>query len=222
VFRDLVPDSAPFRNEVAARVALDMVRHFPGKHAKRIPCPVLFAVCKPDTVAPSGATLRHARTAPRGEVPPLPRGPLRDLRRRWVREGHHRPARVPANPRAHHPDQQRQPLIPPLPGVAYSYVSSGFADGVTSEHSDDLAGRRPRRLAVDGAACLTKMLPLRITQAAGLSRVLLPLELRRRQQLVQHCNYVDPALDEIVEVARASSTGFIPTRISANSTRSNG
>jgi uncharacterized protein len=67
-YLDLVPDGAPFRNEVAARVALDIVRHFPGKYSKRIPCPVLFAVCENDTVAPSGVTLRHARTAPRGEV----------------------------------------------------------------------------------------------------------------------------------------------------------
>lgn len=60
--------AAGFVNEVAARVVLDVVRHRPGRRAKDVRCPVLFVVCETDGVAPARATLRHARTAPRGEV----------------------------------------------------------------------------------------------------------------------------------------------------------
>lgn len=70
----LVPDGAPHRNEVAARVALRIPFRRPGRHAARVACPILFCVCKTDTVAPAKATLRHARTAPRGEVRRYPEG----------------------------------------------------------------------------------------------------------------------------------------------------
>ncbi|MBV9089765.1 MAG: alpha/beta fold hydrolase [Mycobacteriaceae bacterium] len=70
----LVPDGAPHRNEVAARVALHIPLHRPGRYAKRVDCPLLFCVCETDTVAPATATLRHARTAPRGEVRLYPEG----------------------------------------------------------------------------------------------------------------------------------------------------
>jgi uncharacterized protein len=70
----LVPDSAPHRNEVAARVALRIPFRRPGRHAARVPCPILFCVCETDSVAPAKATLRHARTAPRGEVRRYPEG----------------------------------------------------------------------------------------------------------------------------------------------------
>jgi pimeloyl-ACP methyl ester carboxylesterase len=53
---------------MAARVALDVLRARPGAKAKSVQCPILFAVCKPDSVAPSKATLRHVRKAPKGEI----------------------------------------------------------------------------------------------------------------------------------------------------------
>ena len=70
----LVPEGARFRNEVAARVALDILRYFPGKRTPEIRCPVLFCVCEPDSVAPSKATLRRARKAPLGEIKVYPDG----------------------------------------------------------------------------------------------------------------------------------------------------
>ncbi|WP_415976628.1 alpha/beta hydrolase [Rhodococcus sp. 077-4] len=57
-----------FHNRVAARVALQIVRHRPGRRAKDIRCPILFVVCETDSVAPAKATLRYARTAPHGEI----------------------------------------------------------------------------------------------------------------------------------------------------------
>jgi len=70
----LVPEDAPHRNEVAARIALRVPFHSPGRSAKRVSCPILFCVCETDSVAPANATLRHARTAPRGEVRLYPEG----------------------------------------------------------------------------------------------------------------------------------------------------
>ncbi|MFY0408057.1 alpha/beta hydrolase [Solicola sp. PLA-1-18] len=67
-FLRLVPEGMQVRNEVAARVALRITRHRPGRQARRVTCPILFLVCEDDTVAPARATLRHARRAPRGEV----------------------------------------------------------------------------------------------------------------------------------------------------------
>ncbi|WP_062986221.1 alpha/beta hydrolase [Nocardia anaemiae] len=70
----LVPNSAPFANEVAARVALSITLHIPGRSAAKVSCPIMFAICELDAVAPAKATLRHARKAPRGEIALYPAG----------------------------------------------------------------------------------------------------------------------------------------------------
>ncbi|MCB0889483.1 MAG: alpha/beta hydrolase, partial [Nocardioidaceae bacterium] len=49
-------------------VVFDVLRARPGVKAKDVVCPIMFAVCKPDSVAPSKATLRHAAKAPKGEI----------------------------------------------------------------------------------------------------------------------------------------------------------
>lgn len=72
--RALVPPGAPFRNEVAARFALQIMGYRPGKLAAKVPCPAFFAICRHDTVAPSGAALKQVRQAPRGEVKVYDRG----------------------------------------------------------------------------------------------------------------------------------------------------
>lgn len=65
----LAPDADDtFHNRVAARVALQIVRHRPGRRAMDVRCPILFVVCETDSVAPAKATLRYARTAPLGEI----------------------------------------------------------------------------------------------------------------------------------------------------------
>lgn len=68
----LVPDEqgagTTFRNEVAARLALRLIAHRPGRLTPKIAGPILFCVCDEDSVAPAKATLRHAARAPRGEV----------------------------------------------------------------------------------------------------------------------------------------------------------
>jgi len=65
---------AEYRNEVPARIALEIAFDAPGRKAGQIQCPILFCVCDTDTVAPAEATLRHAAKAPRGEIRRYPVG----------------------------------------------------------------------------------------------------------------------------------------------------
>jgi len=67
-YLNLVPQGVNFQNQVAARFALDIIHHFPGRRAANISCPILFCVCETDSVAPAKATLRYARKAPKGEI----------------------------------------------------------------------------------------------------------------------------------------------------------
>ena len=70
----IVPEDTPFRNQLAARFALQIVRHRPGRQARNITCPILFCICETDTVAPAGPTRRYAAQAPRGETKLYPDG----------------------------------------------------------------------------------------------------------------------------------------------------
>ncbi|HHJ1395742.1 alpha/beta fold hydrolase [Pseudomonas aeruginosa] len=73
-FNGLLPAGARIRNEAAARLALDIIRYYPGRRTPSIQAPVLFCVCDPDSVAPSKQTLRHALRAPRHEIKRYPYG----------------------------------------------------------------------------------------------------------------------------------------------------
>lgn len=64
----IAPEDGGFRNEVAARVALQIAMGRPGRRAKALQCPALFVVCDRDTVAPARATRRHVARAPQGEI----------------------------------------------------------------------------------------------------------------------------------------------------------
>lgn len=70
----LLPEGSPIQSQVSARIALGIVRHFPGRRTPEIGCPILFCVCDTDTVAPAKATLRHAAKAPHGEIKRYPEG----------------------------------------------------------------------------------------------------------------------------------------------------
>ncbi|WP_183096309.1 alpha/beta hydrolase [Nocardioides stalactiti] len=64
----LMPEGATGPKEVAARIALQIPRSFPGRQAKNVDCPLHVVVCERDTVAPAGPTQRYAARAPYGEV----------------------------------------------------------------------------------------------------------------------------------------------------------
>ncbi|MER6952403.1 alpha/beta hydrolase [Streptomyces sp. NPDC002623] len=70
----IAPDGAPFRNEVAARFALHVGFHRPGRQAVNLGCPALFQLCESDSVAPAKAAEKDARKAPKGEVVTYPYG----------------------------------------------------------------------------------------------------------------------------------------------------
>ena len=63
-----------YRNDVPARVALEIPLDRPGRRAHDVRCPILFCVCDADSVAPAAATLRHAAKAPQGTILRYPVG----------------------------------------------------------------------------------------------------------------------------------------------------
>ena len=67
-FLTLVPDGVTFRNEVAARVGLDILFDRPGRKAKQVQCPLHVTVCQYDSVAPARVTSRLVRRAPDVEM----------------------------------------------------------------------------------------------------------------------------------------------------------
>lgn len=70
----LTPGAPTFQNRVAARFALHIDRHSPGRRAKEIQAPIFFAICRKDTVAPAKVAQRQAEKAPHGEVKVYPFG----------------------------------------------------------------------------------------------------------------------------------------------------
>lgn len=65
----LVPEGSYYGDQITARVALDIVRSFPGRQARRLTCPTLVVECEHDTVAPVKATRRHVARAIRAGAP---------------------------------------------------------------------------------------------------------------------------------------------------------
>ncbi len=64
----MVPPNIEWRNEVAARVALQVIRYRPGRNAAKVRCPLLACVCSEDSVAPADATLQYLEKAPQGDI----------------------------------------------------------------------------------------------------------------------------------------------------------
>ncbi|MEU1208583.1 alpha/beta fold hydrolase [Nocardia sp. NPDC005825] len=64
----LTPVGTSYPKDVAARIALQIPRNFPGRHAKDVHCPLMVVVCERDTVAPAKQTEKHAAKASKGEV----------------------------------------------------------------------------------------------------------------------------------------------------------
>jgi hypothetical protein len=64
----LVPPDSTWRNAVAARIALTLALHRPGRHARRLHCPLLVQVVNNESVLSKRAAERAARRSPRGEL----------------------------------------------------------------------------------------------------------------------------------------------------------
>lgn len=68
MYNDLIPAEVNVPTTVAARVALRIPFYFPGSQAKNVKCPIFFAICGKDTVAPAGPTRKYAKQAPNGTI----------------------------------------------------------------------------------------------------------------------------------------------------------
>lgn len=60
-YRSIAPED--WRNELAARLALQLPFYRPVRHAKRLPCPALIITCSEDSVAPPEAAEKTAQRA---------------------------------------------------------------------------------------------------------------------------------------------------------------
>jgi uncharacterized protein len=67
-YQAIVPEGSSWRNEVAARVLLQVPLYRPGRRAAHIECPLLIAIARDDRVTPPEPARRVARRAPRGEL----------------------------------------------------------------------------------------------------------------------------------------------------------
>ena len=63
-----VPAGMQFPETVPARVGLKIMFQRPGTYASKVKCPIFFAICGKDTVAPPGPTLAFAKKAPKGTI----------------------------------------------------------------------------------------------------------------------------------------------------------
>jgi pimeloyl-ACP methyl ester carboxylesterase len=63
-----------WEQRIAARSVLRLGWYRPGRHARRVRCPLLVVVCDDDRAAPPSPAIRVAQRAPRGEVARLPGG----------------------------------------------------------------------------------------------------------------------------------------------------
>ncbi|SIR92639.1 alpha/beta hydrolase [Williamsia sterculiae] len=64
----IIPTGSTAPKDVAARIALHITWHRPGRYAKDVRCPIFFGICEKDTVAPPGPTRKYAAQAPHSEV----------------------------------------------------------------------------------------------------------------------------------------------------------
>ncbi len=70
----IVTDAPTWRNEVAARIVIEMALFRPIASAERARCPLLFVVGEKDSITPTDVTLKAARDAPNAHVISLPGG----------------------------------------------------------------------------------------------------------------------------------------------------
>lgn len=68
------PPNCTWRNEIAARIMLTVLRYRPGRRAGAIRCPILFCVGDHDQVVPLKPALKAAWAAPRADVKRYPFG----------------------------------------------------------------------------------------------------------------------------------------------------
>lgn len=69
-YKQLIPAdlASTYKDYVAARFALHIGLYNPGWQTSQVHCPIVFAICGKDTVAPPSPSLHYAQNAPRATV----------------------------------------------------------------------------------------------------------------------------------------------------------
>jgi pimeloyl-ACP methyl ester carboxylesterase len=67
-YLNLASPGVTINNYAAARIALDIVRYYPGRKAAQVQVPVLYCICSDDSVTPAKQTLRHVSRSPQKEI----------------------------------------------------------------------------------------------------------------------------------------------------------
>ena len=73
-FAAIVPEDSKWRDEVAARIMLQVGRYRPIRSAAKVRCPLLMCVCDEDQVTPPEPAVKTALAAPKGELRRYPIG----------------------------------------------------------------------------------------------------------------------------------------------------
>jgi pimeloyl-ACP methyl ester carboxylesterase len=73
-YRAMFPDGVQWDDTVAARIFLRVPTYRPGRHARRIRCPLLICAAEHDNLTPPGPAMRAAARAPQGELRRYPVG----------------------------------------------------------------------------------------------------------------------------------------------------
>jgi dienelactone hydrolase len=73
-FAALIPPDSKWRDEVSARVMLQVGTYRPVRSARKVTCPLLVCVCDEDQVTPPGPAIKAALAAPKGELRRYPIG----------------------------------------------------------------------------------------------------------------------------------------------------
>ncbi|MDD5224728.1 MAG: alpha/beta fold hydrolase [bacterium] len=68
----LVPPGSKWKNEVPARIFLEMPRYRPALHADKITCPVLLVIAEKDSLIPAGDVEKAAARIPKARIVKFP------------------------------------------------------------------------------------------------------------------------------------------------------
>lgn len=67
-FDMMTKDSKTFKNITPITTILEFVKYSPGKYAKNVKVPILYAICENDTVAPAKETLKYVKESEKGII----------------------------------------------------------------------------------------------------------------------------------------------------------
>lgn len=66
--------SKTFENTTPVATILEFIKYYPGKYADKVKCPIYYAVCENDTIAPAKKTLKYAKRSKYATIKKYPYG----------------------------------------------------------------------------------------------------------------------------------------------------